>query len=40
MRLRYYDPVVGIDRVKPRYIYAGFAFGAGMLMGLLLPHLF
>jgi hypothetical protein len=35
---RYYDRITGETRVKPRYIYAGWALLAGFCVGLLIGH--
>ena len=39
MHLRYYDSKLGRDRIKRRYLYAAWAFGCGLLFGLVIGHL-
>ncbi len=37
--LTYYDPVVGRQRFKRRYVWAAWAFAGGIIMGYLLALL-
>jgi hypothetical protein len=38
MPLQYYDPVVGRERLKPRYKWAAMAFVAGVIVGSFFAH--
>ena len=39
MALHYYDEVSGRNRLKRRYLYSAISFVAGLVFGLVLPHL-
>ncbi len=39
MAIRYYDHVIGRERIKPRYKWAVSAFAVGMLFGMVFAHI-